>query len=77
MIRAADLMPLAGAALRPAPGPSANAAALNPSSWFDGEGFSADTLIGVGLGTAGRGLGVAQHAERVLAHLCADPPDRA
>ena len=77
MIRAADLMPLAGAALRPAPAPSGSAAALNPSSWFDGDGLSADTRIGVGLGTAGRGLSVAQHAERVLAQLCADPPDRA
>lgn len=76
MIRAADLMPLAGAALRPATTASGSAAALNPSSWFDGDGLSAGTRIGVGLGTAGRGLSVAQHAERVLAQLCSDPPDR-
>jgi hypothetical protein len=77
MIRAADLMPLAGAALRPAPVASGNAAAPNPSSWFDGDGFSAGLRIGVDLAFAARGLGVAQHAERVLGHLCAEPPDRA
>ncbi len=76
MIRAADLVPLGGAALRPAPAPR-DAAALNPSSWFDGDGFSADTRIGVDLGFAGRGLSVAQHAGRVLAQLCGDPPERA
>ena len=78
MIRASDLMPLAGAALRPAPAArEGHAAALNPSSWFDGDGLSADTRIGVDLGFAGRGLSVAQHAERVLAQLCGEAPERA
>jgi len=77
MIRASDLMPLAGAGLRPIAAPRESGAALNPSSWFDGEGLTADTRIGVALGAAGRGLSVAQHAERVLSHLCGDPPDRA
>ena len=76
MIRAADLMPLAGAALRPAAAARDAAAALNTSSWFDGDALSADTRIGVELGFAGRGLSVAQHAERVLAQLCGDPPER-
>lgn len=77
MIRASDLMPLAGAALRPAPAVrDGNAAVLNPSSWFDGDGLSAATRIGVDLGFAGRGLSVAQHAERVLAALCGDAAER-
>ena len=78
MIRASDLMPLATAALRPAP--AAREAAdgtLNPSSWFDGGAMATNTRIGIELGFASRGLSVAQHAERVLAHLCADPADRA
>lgn len=76
MIRAADLMPLAPAGPRPAPAARDSAGAmLNPCSWFDGDGLGADTRIGVALGFAGRGLNVAQHAERVLAQLCGDPPD--
>ena len=77
MIRASDLIPLAGAGLRPTAAPREGSGALNPSSWFDGDALSADTRIGVELGFAGRGLSVAQHAERVLGHLCGDPPDRA
>jgi hypothetical protein len=77
MIRASDLMPLAGAGLRPVAAPREGGGALNPSWWFDGDALSADTRIGVALGAAGRGLSVAQHAERVLGHLCGDPPDQA
>ncbi|NRF67240.1 hypothetical protein HLB44_09620 [Aquincola sp. S2] len=77
MIRAADLMPLASTGLRPAPALRDSAETLNPSSWFDGDGLSAATRIGVELGAASRGLSVAQHAERVLAHLCGDPADGA
>jgi hypothetical protein len=77
MIRASDLMPLAGASLRPAAAPREGNGALNPASWFDGDALGADTCIGVALGAAGRGLSVAQHAERVLCHLCGDAPDQA
>jgi hypothetical protein len=78
MIRACDLMPQATAGLRPAPAPREPAGGtLNPSSWFDGDAMAAATRIGIELGFAGRGLSVAQHAERVLSHLCADPADRA
>ena len=78
MIRATDLMPLATAGLRPAPAArEAASGPLNPSSWFDGDAMAADTRIGIELGFAGRGLSVAQHAERVLSHLCADPADGA
>lgn len=77
MIRASDLMPLAGAGLRPTAAPRESSATMNPSSWFDGDALSADTRIGVELGFAGRGLSVAQHAERVLGHLCGDLADRA
>jgi hypothetical protein len=77
MIRASDLMPLATAGLRPAAAREAADGTLNPSSWFDGGAMAADTRIGIELGFASRGLSVAQHAERVLAHLCADPSDRA
>ena len=78
MIRASDLMPLAPAGPRPAPAArEAAGGAPNPSSWFDGDALGAGTRIGIELGFAGRGLSVAQHAERVLAQLCADPPDRA
>jgi hypothetical protein len=76
MIRASDLMPLAAAGLRSATAPREAGAALNPAPWFDGDALSADTRIGVALGAAGRGLSVAQHAERVLSHLCCDPPDQ-
>jgi hypothetical protein len=76
MIRASDLMPLAGASLRPSAAPREGNGALNPASWFDGDALSADTCIGVALGAAGRGLSVAQHAERVLGHLCGDAPDQ-
>jgi hypothetical protein len=77
MIRASDLMPLAGASLRPAAAPREGNGALTPASWFEGDALSADTCIGVALGAAGRGLSVAQHAERVLGHLCGDAPDQA
>ena len=78
MIRASDLMPLATSGLRPTPAArDAAGGTLSPSSWFDGDAMGAGTRIGIELGFAGRGLSVAQHAERVLAHLCADPADRA
>jgi hypothetical protein len=78
MIRASDLTPLAAAGLRPAPAARETAAGtLSPSSWFDGDAMGTGTRIGIELGFASRGLSVAQHAERVLAHLCADPADRA
>jgi len=77
MIRASDLMPLAPAGPRPEPAPSeAAGGTLNPCAWFDGESVAAGTRIGVALDAAGRGLSVAQHAERVLGHLCAGAPDR-
>jgi hypothetical protein len=78
MIRAADLMSSSLAAagvhgLRPSsPLQGHSVEALNPASWFDGDGLSAaatGTRIGVELSPASRGLSVAQHAERVLAHL--------
>lgn len=79
MIRAADLMmsPLAGPGLRPAPGLRDNTSneTLNPSSWFDGDGLSAATRIGVELAPASRGLSITQHAERVLSHLLGDAAD--
>ena len=78
MIRASDLVPLATAGLRPAPAArEAAGGTLNPSSWFDGGAMGADIRIGIELGFASRGLSAARHAERVLAHLCADPVDRA
>lgn len=80
MIRASDLLPAAafGSGLRPLSSPLSprSAETLNPSSWFDGDALSAETRIGVELGSASRGLSVAQHAERVLAHLCAEPDER-
>ena len=78
MIRASDLAPWAPAGPRAAPAAREAAAGgtPNPASWFDGDAACADTRIGIALGFAGRGLSVAQHAERVLAQLCADPPDR-
>jgi hypothetical protein len=75
MIRVSDFMPLAAAGARPLSSSPRAAEALNPSSWFDGDGLSAGARIGVDLGAASRGLSVAQHAERVLAHLCG--PDEA
>ncbi|WP_284619288.1 hypothetical protein [Aquabacterium humicola] len=78
MIRAADLMmsPLAGTGLRPAPTlRDTSNETLNPSSWFDGDGLSAATRIGVELAPASRGLSITQHAERVLSHLLGDAAD--
>ena len=74
MIRVSDFTPLVASAINPL-SPSLHgrgAQTLNPSSWFDGDEFSADTRIGVELGSACRGLSVAQHAERVLAQLCGE-----
>ena len=77
MIRVSDFMPPAAPAVSPLPSSLQGRAAqaLNPSSWFDGDGFSADARIGVELAPACRGLSVAQHAERVLAHLCGEPDE--
>jgi hypothetical protein len=71
MIRASDFTPLAALAIAPLSPlqDGRGAQTLNPSSWFDGDGFSADARIGVELDRACRGLSVAQHAERVLAQL--------
>jgi hypothetical protein len=72
MIRAADLLPLAGGAARPdavaVPGTTA-AAHHSAATWFDDDVPGAEGRISLGLDAGVRGLSVAQHAERVLQHL--------
>jgi hypothetical protein len=71
MIRVADLCPVdAGEPVLPAASPAVAA----PSSWFDEAPLPAP-CIAAGLDAASRGLSVAQHAERVLDHLCREPAD--
>lgn len=71
MIRVSDLVSQSPSLRSLSPlQPLGAAQALNPSSWFDGDGLNAGTRIGVALDSASRGLSVAQHAERVLSHLC-------
>jgi hypothetical protein len=69
---AAPLSPAPRGAGAGAPGaPSAASAAL-PASWFDADAVTGDTRISADLDPASRGLSVAQHAARVLQHLCGD-----
>lgn len=72
MIRAADLYPIDSGPTTP---PAASPAGAAPSSWFD-EVPGPALCIGADLGPASRGLSVAQHAERVLGHLCGEPADQ-
>jgi hypothetical protein len=72
VIRAADLYPIDSGATTP---PAAAPAGAAPSSWFDMAPAPA-LCIAAELGAASRGLSVAQHAERVIGHLCDEPnPD--
>ncbi len=71
MIRVADLLPPGLDALAP-PAPLPADAAV--SSWFDDGALSAPR-IGADPGPASRGLGVAQHADRVLGHLLREPDE--
>ena len=74
MIRVSDLVQQSSALRSLSPlQPLGGAQALNPSSWFDGDGLSAGARIGVELSSSCRGLSVAQHAERVLTPLCGEP----
>ncbi len=47
--------------------------AKDQSSWFDAEAVGASMNITGDLNLAARGLGVEQHASRVLAQLCGEP----
>jgi len=69
MIRASDLATPAvwGRPLTPSPRLDTREA----SSWFDGAATS-EVRICADLNSASRGLSVEQHANLVLAHLCAD-----
>lgn len=71
MIRAADLPPVAAPWSRPL-GAAPRADAREPFGGFDGAGAAtAQVAICGHVGPAARGLGVQQHAERVLSHLIA------
>ena len=72
MTSVADLFPLASTALAPLPAAASSEAPA--ASWFD-EGATPALRIGADLGPASRGLTVAQHADRVLGHLCDGRPD--
>lgn len=75
MINNLNLPPLAGPSgpspLSPAPR-SAGAGVTSPASWFDPDTVNGDTRISADLDPASRGLSVAQHAARVLQHLCGE-----
>jgi hypothetical protein len=75
MINPLNLPPLVGPAgtspLAPAPRAS-SAGATSAASWFDPATVSADVCISADLDPASRGLSVAQHAARVLQHLCGE-----
>jgi hypothetical protein len=58
---------------RPASSPARAADAKDASSWFDVDGLGTDVTISGDVSLAARGLGVEQHASRVLAHLRGDP----
>jgi hypothetical protein len=71
MIRAADLV----ASIVPQVARTLPAAPLRAgepvraATWWDDAGVTQGTTIVAGLGADARGLGVEQHAERVLVHL--------
>ncbi|MEP7280371.1 MAG: hypothetical protein ABI696_00220 [Rubrivivax sp.] len=71
MIRAADLstclVPLSARSL-PASHPRAGEP-VRAVTWWDEAGVPQGTAIVAGLDAEARGLGVEQHAERVLVHL--------
>jgi hypothetical protein len=78
MINPSNLPPFLGsvgpASLSPAPRSGAVGAtsAASAASWFDADSVSGDTRISADLDPASRGLSVAQHAARVLQHLCGE-----
>ena len=72
MISVADLFPSASGALAPL---SSTASESLATAWFD-DAAAATLRIGADLDVASRGLTVAQHAERVLGHLCGEPDER-
>jgi hypothetical protein len=75
MINPLNLPPL-GSPSAPSPlAPTARSAAssaASPASWFDPDTVNGDTRISADLDPASRGLSVAQHAARVLQHLCGE-----
>lgn len=75
MINPLNLPPLVGPAgtapLAPTPR-GAGTSAASAASWFDPDTVSGDTCISADLDPASRGLSVAQHAARVLQHLCGE-----
>ena len=53
------------------------AEAHDASTWFRSDALVSDARLSGDLNPAARGLSVEQHAAQVLAHLCAEPDERA
>jgi hypothetical protein len=53
--------------------PPADAAAVRPAAWFEGAQAGTSATLRAEVEPGASGLGVQQHAERVLAHLLAEP----
>jgi hypothetical protein len=73
MIRLPDFDPSHWGRPAAAPAPVRGSAdAKDASSWFDVDSVGADVRISGDVSLAARGLGVEQHAARVLAQLCGE-----
>jgi len=75
MIRVSDIVPhlpppLPGGPVRP------SVVDASPASWLEGVSARSDVRISADPDTRSRGLSVSQHAEQVLAHLCAASDER-
>ena len=78
MINPLNLPPLVGPAAGASStrsagtGGASSTSAASAASWFDADAVNGDTRISADLDPASRGLSVAQHAARVLQHLCGE-----